>query len=233
MPRFPLSTLIRQSLVSNPKYGLNEIKNTSSTQVRPEDTLINTAIHFVGGEYDTPADILWATGACLFVRTATYKEVGGLDAGFFAHQEEVDMCWRLRSRGYRLICVPQSIVYHVGGATLNAESPRKTFLNFRNSLLMLYKNSREEDLKHVMCVRFWLDYIAAAKFLLEGHFANAKAVYEARKAYHQLKPEYTPKRKENLEKRTLSTIPELMRDSLILAFYLKGKRTFKVIKDRR
>ena len=83
-----------------------------------------------------------------------------------------------------------------------------------------------------MCVRFWLDYIAAAKFLLEGHFANAKAVYEARKAYHQLKPEYTPKRKENLEKRTLSTIPELMRDSLILAFYLKGKRTFKVIKDK-
>ena len=79
---------------------------------------------------------------------------------------------------------------------------------------MLYKNSREEDLKHVMCVRFWLDYIAAAKFLLEGHFANAKAVYEARKAYHQLKPEYTPKRKENLEKRTLSTNPELMRDSL-------------------
>ena len=185
------------------------------------------------GRYDTPADILWATGACLFVRTATYKEVGGLDAGFFAHQEEVDMCWRLRSRGYRLVCVPQSIVYHVGGATLNAESPRKTFLNFRNSLLMLYKNSREEDLKHVMCVRFWLDYIAAAKFLLEGHFANAKAVYEARKAYHQLKPEYTPKRKENLEKRTLSTIPELMRDSLILAFYLKGKRTFKAIKDRR
>lgn len=106
------------------------------------------------GQYDTPADILWATGACLFVRTATYKEVGGLDAGFFAHQEEVDMCWRLRSRGYRLVCVPQSIVYHVGGATLNAESPRKTFLNFRNSLLMLYKNSREADLKHVMRIRF-------------------------------------------------------------------------------
>ena len=185
------------------------------------------------GQYDTPADILWATGACLFVRTATYKEVGGLDAGFFAHQEEVDMCWRLRSRGYRLVCVPQSIVYHVGGATLNAESPRKTFLNFRNSLLMLYKNSREADLKHVMRIRFWLDYIAAAKFLMEGHIQNAKAVYEARKAYHQLKPEYAPKRKENLEKSTLSTIPELMRDSLILAFYLKRKRTFKAIKDRR
>ena len=143
------------------------------------------------------------------------------------------MCWRLRSRGYRLVCVPQSIVYHVGGATLNAESPRKTILNFRNSLMMLNKNSREADLKHVMRIRFWLDYIAAAKFLMEGHIQNAKAVYEARKAYHQLKPEYAPKRKENLEKSTLSTIPELMRDSLILVFYLKGKRTFKAIKDRR
>ncbi len=69
------------------------------------------------GQYDTPADLLWATGACLFVQTAVYKEVGGLDAGFFAHQEEIDMCWRLRSRGYRLVCTPSSVVYHVGGAT--------------------------------------------------------------------------------------------------------------------
>ena len=92
------------------------------------------------GQYDTPADILWATGACLFIRTTVYKEAGGLDAGFFAHQEEIDLCWRLRSRGYRLVCVPQSVVYHVGGATLDAENPRKTFLNFRNNLLMLYKN---------------------------------------------------------------------------------------------
>lgn len=95
-------------------------------------------------QYDTPADILWATGACLFIRTAVYKEIGGLDAGFFAHQEEIDMCWRLRSRGYRLVCTPQSVVYHVGGATLQVESPRKTFLNFRNNLLMLYKNLPEK-----------------------------------------------------------------------------------------
>lgn len=161
MPRLPLSTLIRQSLVSNPKYGLNEIKNTSSTRVRPEDTLTNTWLSILSGEnlayrgkgrgaIRHSRRYLMGDRSRLFVRTATYKEVGGLDAGFFAHQEEVDMCWRLRSRGYRLVCVPQSIVYHVGGATLNAESPRKTFLNFRNSLLMLYKNSREADLKHVM-----------------------------------------------------------------------------------
>lgn len=178
------------------------------------------------GQYDTPVDILWATGACLFIRTAVYKEVGGLDAGFFAHQEEIDMCWRLRSRGYRLVCTPQSVVYHVGGATLNVESPRKTFLNFRNNLLMLYKNLAEKDLKHVMHVRFWLDYIAAAKFLLCGHWPNARAVYEARKAFFEMKPEYAEKRRENQKKTTLVTIPELMRSSLILAFYLKGKKKF-------
>lgn len=177
-------------------------------------------------QYDTPADILWATGACLFIRTAVYKEVGGLDAGFFAHQEEIDMCWRLRSRGYRLVCTPQSIVYHVGGATLQVESPRKTFLNFRNNLLMLYKNLPEKDLKPVMRARFWLDYIAATKFLLCGHIQNAKAVYEARKAFFDMKPEYTEKRRENLAKTTLPIIPELMRSSLILAFYLKGKKKY-------
>lgn len=181
------------------------------------------------GQYDTPADILWATGACLFIRTAIYKEVGGLDAGFFAHQEEIDMCWQLRSRGYRLVCTPQSVVYHVGGATLQVESPRKTFLNFRNNLLMLYKNLPEKDLKHVMRARFWLDYIAATKFLLCGHVQNAKAVYEARKAFFDMKPEYAEKRRENLAKTTLDTIPELMRSSLILAFYLNGKKKYSDI----
>ena len=182
------------------------------------------------GQYDTQADILWATGACLFIRTAIYKEVGGLDAGFFAHQEEIDMCWRLRSRGYRLVCTPQSVVYHVGGATLNVESSRKTFLNFRNNLLMLYKNLPEKNVKHVMRARFWLDYIAATKFLLCGHFPNAKAVYEARKAFFEMKPEYAAKRRENLNKTTLTDIPELMRQSLIVAFYLKGRKKFTDLK---
>ena len=185
------------------------------------------------GQYDTPADILWATGACLFIRTTIYKEVGGLDAGFFAHQEEIDMCWRLRSRGYRLVCTPQSVVYHVGGATLQVESPRKTFLNFRNNLLMLYKNLPEKDLKHVMRARFWLDYIAATKFLLCGHVQNAKAVYEARKAFFDMKPEYAEKRRENLSKTTLGTIPELINDSLIIGFYLKGKKKFADINNRK
>lgn len=178
------------------------------------------------GQYDTPADLLWATGACLFVRTAVYKDAGGLDAGFFAHQEEIDMCWRLRSRGYRLVCTPASVVYHVGGGTLSVESPRKTFLNFRNNLLMLFKNLPEKELRPVMRTRFWLDYIAAAKFLASGHWANAKAVYEARKAFFGLRPSYAAKRKENLSQTILADIPELRKGSLIVAFYLQGKKKF-------
>ncbi|MEG1904044.1 MAG: glycosyltransferase family 2 protein, partial [Bacteroidales bacterium] len=92
------------------------------------------------GQYDTVADIFWATGACLFTRTKDYHEAGGLDALFFAHMEEIDLCWRFHRRNKRVVCVPQSVVYHLGGATLDTENPRKTYLNFRNNLLMLYKN---------------------------------------------------------------------------------------------
>lgn len=178
------------------------------------------------GQYDQPTDILWASGACLFIRTSVYKKEGGLDATFFAHQEEIDMCWRLCCRGYRIVCTPQSVVYHVGGATLDVESPRKTYLNFRNNLLMLYKNLPDSELKNILRIRFWLDYVAAIKFLLTGHPQNAKAVYNARKAFHELKLSYQPVRKENLKKTSLTSIPELFNGSLLLNFYLKGKRKF-------
>ena len=178
------------------------------------------------GQYDTDTDILWATGACLFIRTAIYKEAGGLDSGFFAHQEEIDLCWRLRSRGYRLVCTPKTKVDHVGGGPLNAESPRKTFLNFRNNLLMLYKNLPEKELRPVMRLRFWLDYIAATKFFLCGHPRNAFAVYQARKEFHRLLPEYKLKREENQKLATLASIPELKSYSLLVQFYLKGKKHY-------
>ena len=178
------------------------------------------------GQYDLQADVLWTTGACLFVRTDIYKEEGGLDADFFAHQEEIDLCWRLRSRGYRLVCTPKSVVFHVGAATLSVENPRKTFLNFRNSLLMVYKNTSEKDLKKVLRVRFLLDYVAAFKFLLTGQTANAQAIYKARKAFFALLPSYEQRRKENLLKRKLKEIPELYQGSLIYAFYVKGKKRY-------
>lgn len=182
------------------------------------------------GQYDTPTDVLWATGACLFIRTEVYKKEGGLDERFFAHQEEIDLCWRLRCRGYRLVCTPESVVYHVGGATLNVESPRKTYLNFRNNLLMVYKNLPDADLKHVMYARFWLDYLAALKFLLTGHPQNAQAIYAARRDFFKLKETYTPIREENKRKTTVTTIPELSPNSLIVSFYLKGIRKYADLK---
>ena len=106
------------------------------------------------GQYDTPTDIFWASGACAVMRRSAYLHVGGLDAAFFAHQEEIDLCWRLKARGYRICYAPHSTVYHVGGATLHAENPRKTFLNFHNNLLMIYKNMSERTLSCVMRRRF-------------------------------------------------------------------------------
>lgn len=181
------------------------------------------------GQYDTQADLLWGSGACLFVRTAVYKENGGLDPHFFAHQEEIDFCWRIRSRGYRLVYTPGSVVYHVGGGTLKKENPRKTFLNFRNNLLMLYKNLPEKDLKKVMRIRFCLDYIAAAKMLLSGQAGNAQALLKARWAFRRDKERYGKIRKENLLLAKGENIPEILNTSLLFLFYLKGKKSFQAI----
>lgn len=180
------------------------------------------------GQYDHVASLFWATGAALMVRSADWHEVGGLDARFFAHMEEIDFCWRLRSRGRGVVCVPQSVVYHVGGATLSAGHPRKTFLNFRNNLLMLYKNLPEEELGPVMRVRTVLDYVAAAKMLLTDGWKHAKAVYDARREFHRLKPEFLPSRVENLKKAKhgQGLIPERLHQSLLWLYYVKGKKKF-------
>ena len=149
------------------------------------------------GQYDNLAPIFWATGACLLIRTHIYKELGGLDANFFAHQEEIDLCWRIHNRyrlsdsGASIILYPYSTVYHVGGATLGYESPRKTFLNFRNNLLMLRKNLPLSHLWWVMIVRFFMDYLAALQMIVTKQLSNAKAVFQARCAYHKLKKQYT------------------------------------------
>ena len=128
------------------------------------------------GQYDSVAELFWATGAALMIRAEDYRAAGGLDGTFFAHMEEIDLCWRLRSRGRRIVCIPQSCVYHVGGATLNKSNPRKTYLNFRNNLLMLYKNLPENELRHVMFVRALLDYVAAFKSLLTACTAHTSTI---------------------------------------------------------
>ena len=178
------------------------------------------------GQYDSEAEIVWASGASLFVRTDVYRDMGGLDATFFAHQEEIDLCWRLRSRGYLLFCVPASVVYHVGGATLKKESPRKTYLNFRNNLLMLYKNLPEPELRHVMAVRKILDYVAALAFLLKGETSGFKAVLKARRDFRRMLPSFVADRKENIARSVTEDIPERFRFSILWQSKIKGKKTF-------
>lgn len=136
------------------------------------------------GQYDTVAEIEWTSGACMCVRTEVYKESGGLDASFFAHMEEIDLCWRMRNKGWKLACVPSSTVYHLGGGSLNYGNPRKVYLNFRNNLVMIHKNSRWR--RWILGVRFFLDYAAAAMFLVTGKKDAAKAVVEARRDYRKM-----------------------------------------------
>lgn len=181
------------------------------------------------GQYDTVLPIFWATGAALFIRLKDYLEVGGLDGRFFAHMEEIDLCWRLRARGRQLVCVPQSVVYHVGAATLKKENPQKTFLNFRNNLLMLYKNLPDKDLHFVMAMRMVLDYVAALTFLLKGKFANAAAVLRARTAFRALRSSYKAVRKENMERTTLQPIPEQSRSSILWQYYVRRKKYWSTL----
>lgn len=178
------------------------------------------------GQYDSVIPIFWATGAALLIRTADYREAGGLDAGFFAHMEEIDLCWRLRNRGRGIVCIPQSVVFHVGGATLNKENPRKTYLNFRNNLLMLYKNLPENELRPVMRVRWFLDMVAALQFVLKCEWGNVRAIFRARRDYASMRPGYQSARAENMSKTMLPFPPERFSWSLLWNYYLRGIRYF-------
>ena len=140
------------------------------------------------GQYDSIIDVDWTSGACMCVRTNIYKESGGLDAAFFAHMEEIDLCWRMRRAGWRLACIPQSVIFHLGGGALSYDNPRKTYLNFRNNLLMIYKNKQHPF--GVLFVRFFLDYAASLYFLLQGKPGSAKAVVEARRDYRRMRSAY-------------------------------------------
>ena len=178
------------------------------------------------GQYDHIVPLLWATGAALMVRNSDWRNAGGLDGRFFAHMEEIDLCWRMRSRGRGIVCISDSKVYHVGGASLEQGNPRKTFLNFRNNLLVLYKNLPEAELHPIMRVRGVLDWIAALKFYLTGDAANGRAVLNARKEFKKMKADFRPQREENLSKTTVEKIPERTGYSLLWQYYAKRKKKF-------
>ena len=180
------------------------------------------------GQYDTAAEVRWATGACLMVRSIDYWEVGGLDGRFFAHNEEIDLCWRLRQRGRKVYCLPDSQVYHVGGGTLPKSNPHKTYLNFRNNLTMLYKNLPDNEWHKVSRMRLVLDYVAALKILLlEHNVGEFKAVLRARRDFHRWKHDFDDDRRTILSGRVEKS-PLACRQpySILWQYYMKGKKNY-------
>ncbi|MBO6188460.1 MAG: glycosyltransferase family 2 protein [Prevotella sp.] len=179
------------------------------------------------GQYDTPQEVLWATGAALMIRAQDYWDCGGLDGRFFAHNEEIDLCWRLCIRGRKVYCLPQSKVYHVGGGTLPKSNPMKTFLNFRNNLTMLYKCLPDDELRHVMRWRWLLDYVAAWETLLvNGNVGDFKAIWRARRAFRQWRHDFDDDRRRIQASRVTQKIPGQRMFSLLWQYYVKGRKRY-------
>ena len=178
------------------------------------------------GQYNDQTPVFWASGACLFIRRERYLEAGGLDADFFAHMEEIDLCWRLHRMGHQVWYDGQRTVYHVGGGTLSSGSPRKTFFNFRNGLTLLVKNLPPGELKWKLPLRFLLDWAAALNFLLHGFAGSAWAVVRAHTNFIGGLGNDMKKRHE-LKRMGFNVNPELIRKNMIVVdYFLKGKRTF-------
>ena len=174
------------------------------------------------GQYDgEPKSVFWATGACLMVRSQLYQDVGGLDKDFFAHMEEIDLCWRIRLAGQDLMMVPSSHVYHLGGGSLPQGNPRKTYLNFRNNLLLLHKNLPQGEGKRLLFIRRLLDTLAFGMAVAKFHFGDARAIFRAHRDFRDMRSRYTSQPDVNL----LSQLPE-ERVNIITAHYLRGVKRF-------
>ncbi len=179
-----------------------------------------------GGQYDEPTEIFWATGACMFVRAKLYKELGGLDERFFAHMEEIDFCWRAKNKGYKIMFCPQSVVYHVGGATLPKKSSRKTYLNMRNNIVMLYKNLPQNRIIRVFISRLVLDGIAALKFLVDGGVSDFFAVTRAHLKFYSMLSELKKERKG----KTILAVSKVYQKNLVFEYFIMQKRKFTDLK---
>jgi len=171
------------------------------------------------GQYDTVAEVDWTTGAALMVRTDAYIKAGGLDPKFFAHMEEIDLCWRLRLAGWKLYAIPDSVAYHLGGGSLPASNPRKTYLNFRNNLLMLHKNLPDGSRRRTLLWRRLLDTVAWIKFVVTFDIANARAVFKAHRDFARMRKDYT-------DHPVIDLLHHPQAPNILINFYLKGKTRF-------
>lgn len=174
------------------------------------------------GQYDTPMQVFWASGAALMVDIDVYRKCGGLDKAFFAHMEEIDLCWRILLSGREIWAVPQAHVYHLGGGSLPASNPRKTYLNFRNNLLMLHKNLPDSCRRGVLFRRRLLDTVAWAKFLLSGDTENASAILRAHRDFRHMRKAYTTHPKQNLIN---------VDTNILFDYFIRNRKTYAELKN--
>lgn len=185
------------------------------------------------GQYNTCTEIFWATGACLFVRSSSFWEAGGFDPEFFAHMEEIDLCFRMKNEGKKIICVPESTVYHLGGGTLNYNSPAKTYLNFRNNLFLIHKNHFTSSLFAKVLKRLFLDGIAGAKFLVAGRFRHVASIIKAHFQYYRSIPRLNKQRAANRLKRKNPNLKGMYHSSILVDYFLKKKKVFSALDPGR
>ncbi len=174
------------------------------------------------GQYDTPMQVFWASGAALMVDIEVYLKCGGLDKEFFAHMEEIDLCWRIQLAGRQVWAVPQAHVYHLGGGSLPASNPRKTYLNFRNNLLMLHKNLPDSCRRGLLFRRRLLDTVAWVKFVVSGDRENASAVLRAHRDFRTMRRAYTSHPKANLLN---------VDTNIIFDYFIRNRRTYSSLKN--
>lgn len=181
-------------------------------------------------QYDYASEIFWATGACMFVRAEVFHELGGFDADYFAHMEEIDFCWRAKLKGYKFYYEPKSVVYHLGGGTLSYMSPRKVYLNFRNSLFTLYKNYTGNYLFFKIWYRLLLDYIALGMFIIKFDFKSAREVIRAQFHFFKGLKSLKKKRKHIQSTKSTTDLSGVYKKSIVWSFFLFGKKKFSDLK---
>lgn len=179
------------------------------------------------GQYNKPTEIFWASGACMMIRADLYKQSGGLDDDFFAHMEEIDLCWRLKNEGYKIVFQPESTVFHVGGGTLPNNSPQKIYLNYRNNLFLLYKNLNSNELSRTLFIRMVLDGSSAFMYLLQGRLNFFFAVFKAHIHFYKMLGEMREKRNRIQHKKRIKEINEVYKSSIVFDFFIRNKKKFQ------
>lgn len=182
------------------------------------------------GQYDDITEVFWTSGACMIIRSEAWEKCNGLDESFFAHMEEIDLCWRLLLSGYKFYYFPGSVVYHVGGGALPYDSPFKTYLNFRNNLFLLYKNLPDRKLHKTLFIRKFFDGLSAIFFMVKFRFRNIRSIWQAHMDYYKSTDDLKEKKREINRSNEENPWRFILNKSIVFEFYIKGNKTFKELK---